>query len=96
MLSKKLLGFAKFISDFVVTDIMLNELVATGERNNIKADRVELRKKKRLFQVHVKAQIARKIWGNEGFYPVFNQTNEVFQHAIDMFVRIPELDRTDM
>ena len=89
-------GFQAFFTKFVVTDKMLNELVETGERNRVQADRAELRKKKNLFQVHVKAQIARKIWGNEGFYPVFNQTNEVFQQAIQMFDRIPELNRSEM
>lgn len=89
-------GFQDFLTKFVVTDQMLNELVETGERNRVKADYAELRKKKKLFQVHVKAQIARKIWGNEGFYPVFNETNEVFQQAVKMFDRIPELNRTDM
>jgi carboxyl-terminal processing protease len=89
-------GFPNFLSTFVVTDKMLNDLVETGERNNVKADYMELRSKKKLFRLHVKAQIARKIWGNEGFYPVFNETNEVFQQAIKMFDRIPELDRSDM
>lgn len=85
-----------FLSTFVVTDRMLRDLVEAGERNKVKADYTELRKKKRLFQIHVKAQIARKLWGNEGFYPVFNETNEVFQSALKLFDRIPELSRTDM
>lgn len=89
-------GFEKFLTRFEVTDEMLNELVRTGERNNVKADYAELRAKKKLFKVHVKAQIARKMWGNEGFYPVFNETNEVFQQAIKLFDRIPELNRTQM
>ena len=89
-------GFERFFSGFVVTDQMLKELVETGERNNVKADYVELGAKKNLFRIHVKAQIARKLWGNEGFYPVFNQTNEVFQQAVKMFDRIPELDRGNL
>jgi carboxyl-terminal processing protease len=89
-------GFENYHDKFIVSDAMLNELMAVGERNKVKRDPVELRKKKKLFQIHVKAQIARRIWGNEGFYPVFNETNEVFQQAIKMFDRIPELDRTKM
>jgi carboxyl-terminal processing protease len=89
-------GFEHFFSTFRVTDNMLNDLVETGERNNVKADRAEIRAKKSLFRVHVKAQIARKIWGNEGFYPVFNETNEVFQQGVKMFDRIPELNRQEM
>src|SRR5687767_18994 len=88
--------FQAFLSGFEVSDKMLTDLVKVGERNKVKADRKELRKKKRLFQIHVKAQIARKLWGNEGFYPVYNETNEVFQQSIKVFDRIPELDRSKM
>ncbi|MGC1243217.1 MAG: S41 family peptidase [Chryseosolibacter sp.] len=89
-------GYEAFLNKFTVTDDMLKDLADTGERNKIKADYTELRTKKKLIKVHVKAQIARKIWGNEGFYPVFNETNEVFQQAVNMFDRIPELNRSEM
>ncbi len=89
-------GFQEFLAKFTVTDQMLDDLAKTGDRNNVKADYQDLRKKKNLIKVHVKAQIARKIWGNDGFYPVFNQTNEVFQQAIHLFDRIPELKRSHM
>ncbi|MEO5600840.1 MAG: S41 family peptidase [Cyclobacteriaceae bacterium] len=89
-------GFDIFFTKFDVTDDMLNDLVATGERNNLKGDHNEVRIKKKLFKVHVKAHIARKVWGNEGYYPVFNETNEVFKKAIKMFDRIPELNRTKL
>jgi carboxyl-terminal processing protease len=75
---------------------MLNDLVHVGERNKVKPDPKEVREKKKLFKIHIKAQIARKVWGNEGFYPVYNETNEVFQQAIKAFDRIPELDRSKM
>lgn len=94
VLEKK--GFDEFFSKFIVSEDMLNDMVKTGERNKVKADYQEVRLKKKLFQVHVKAHIARKIWGNEGFYPVFNETNEVLQQAIKMFDRIPELNRSGM
>ena len=89
-------GFENYYDKFQVSDSMLEGLMKVGERNKVKRDPQELREKKKLFQIHVKAQIARKLWGNEGFYPVFNETNEIFQQAIKMFDRIPELDRTKM
>jgi len=89
-------GFQHFLANFKVTDKMLNELVETGVRNRVKADYKELQARKNLFRVHVKAQIARKVWGNEGFYPVFNETNEIFQHAVTLFDRMPELKRSHM
>ena len=89
-------GFEHFFKTFQVTDQMLAELVRVGERNKVRADRRELAKKKSLFQVHVKAQIARKLWGNDGFFPVINETNEVFLNAIKLFDRVQELNRRAM
>jgi carboxyl-terminal processing protease len=89
-------GFDSFYSKFNVTDEMLNNLVRLGQSKKVKPDYGELRRNKKLFQVHLKAQIARKVWGNEGLYPIMNETNEVFQQALKLFDRIPELDRTKM
>ena len=90
-------GFNQFLDKFIVTDQMLADLVKVGERNKVKADRKELAKKEKLFKVHIKAQIARKLWNNEGYFPVMNETNEIFIHALKLFDRISaELDRTDM
>jgi carboxyl-terminal processing protease len=89
-------GYEDFLNKFEVTEGMLNELARVGERNKVKADYKELRQKKRLFQIHVKAQVARKIWGNKGFYPVFNETNEVFMQAIKLFDKVPGAIRTTM
>jgi carboxyl-terminal processing protease len=90
-------GFENFLAKFVVTDEMLEDLVQAGTRNNVKADRKEISKKEKLFKVHIKAQIARKLWNNDGFFPVMNQTNEIFLQALKLFDRIPEeLNRTEM
>jgi carboxyl-terminal processing protease len=90
-------GFENFLKNFVVSDEMLENLVKVGERNKVKPDRKELRLKKKLFQVHIKAQIARKLWNNEGFFQVMNETNEILLQAMKLFDRIPnELDRRKM
>jgi carboxyl-terminal processing protease len=90
-------GFDHFLHQFIVTDAMLNELIKVGERNKVKPDNKELRKKEKLIKVHMKAQIARKLWSNEGYFPVLNETNEIFLQALKLFDRIPkELDRTEM
>ena len=90
------MGGDNFIQNFVVTDAMLNDLVQTGVRNKIKANYIDLNKNKPAFQTHVKALIARKIWKNDGYYQVMNETNEVLQHALQLFDKIPELNRSKM
>jgi carboxyl-terminal processing protease len=89
-------GFDSFKSSFMVSDQMLNDLVKVGQRKKIKPDYTELRERKNLFQLQVKAQIARKIWGNDGLYPIINENNEILQQAIKLFDRVPELNRTKM
>jgi carboxyl-terminal processing protease len=89
-------GYESFLKSFKVTDGMLNELVRVGERNKVKPDYKEIRLKRQLFQIHIKAQIARKLWGNKGFYPVFNETNEVFMQSLKLFDKVPETSRLKM
>ena len=85
-----------FIKNFVVTDAMLNTLVKVGERNKIKPDYKDLAKNKIAFQTYVKALIARRMWKDDAYFEVMNQTNEILQQAIQLFDRIPELNRSKM
>ena len=89
------MGYENFYLDFSVNDDMLNDLVSIGEKVGVKPDFEDLKKNKGLFQLHVKSQIARKIWDNEGFYPIFNETNEVLQQAVKLFDRAEELDKRE-
>jgi carboxyl-terminal processing protease len=75
---------------------MLQQLVAMGQREKVKPDLRDLERNKREFQVYLKAEIARRIWGNPSFFPIFNETNEVLQQAIKLFDKVPELDRSKM
>ncbi len=82
-------GLEWFLKNFKVTDRMLSELAELGLRNKVKPFYQEVNNKKFLFQIHVKAQIARKLWGNRGMYPVLNQTNEILQQSLKLFDKLP-------
>jgi len=90
------LGYEKYYLQFNVSEVMLEQLIQTGVQNKVPANRHDMERHKRDFQINIKAQVARKIWGNDGFYPVFNQNNEVLQQALKLFDRIPDLNRTKM
>lgn len=75
----------KFIKDFTVTDNMLEQLNALAKDNKVKFDEKQFTKSKELIKIYVKAYIARSVWNNEGFYPIFNQQNEIFQEALKLF-----------
>ena len=89
-------GYPAYLRNFEVSQAMINSVVDMGIKNKIKPDYNDLLKNKQLFQVYIKAEVARNVWGNENFYPIFNQTNEVLQQAIKLFDRIPELSRSKM
>jgi carboxyl-terminal processing protease len=89
-------GYPHYLQSFEVSQNMLNELVAMGVKNKIDPDYKDLNKNKRLFQVYIKAEVARHVWGNEYFHPIYNETNEVLQQALKLFDRIPELNRNKM
>jgi carboxyl-terminal processing protease len=89
-------GFRDYLQNFLVSDVMLNQVVELGKKNNIPPDLKDLNKNKKLFQVYIKAEIARHVWDNSHFYPIFNETNEVLQQAIKLFDRIPDLNRGKM
>ncbi len=89
-------GYKDYLQNFEVGDVMLNQVVELGKKNNIKPDLKDLNLNKKLFQVYLKAEIARKVWGNSAFYPIFNETNEVLQQAIKLFDRIPDLNKGKM
>jgi carboxyl-terminal processing protease len=89
-------GYPYYRKNFEVSDAMLNQLIAMGAKNKIAPDYKDLAKNKRLFQIYIKAEVARHLWGNEYFYPIYNETNEVLQQALKLFDRLPELNRTKM
>ena len=89
-------GLEDFKKNFKVTQDMIDGLVKVGLRNKVKPDYKDLKTRRELFEVHIRAQIARKLWGNEGFYPVFNETNEVFLQGVKLFDRIPSLNRRNL
>ena len=89
-------GYRAYLQNFEVNDAMLSRVVVMGIKNKIEARPNDLAKNKRLFQVYLKAEIARNVWDNQSFYPIINETNEVLQQAIKLFDRIPELNRSKM
>ena len=76
--------FGRFKAYFEVTDEMLQDLVAVAEVNNLAFDERDFNKSKKLLKQLIKAYIARGVWDNEGFYPIFNEQDEIFMKAIQL------------
>jgi carboxyl-terminal processing protease len=85
------MGYKKYYKSFVVTDQMLQQIVALGKEQDVEFDQEGYQHSKELLRTHVKALIARSIWNNKGYYPIYNKTNEVFQQALNLFDEAAEL-----
>lgn len=84
-------GLKSFLSSFEVSDQMLQDLVAYGASNGVKYNEKEFAESKDLLKIYVKAFIGRRVWNNDGFYPVWNEQNEIFQRALELFEEADEL-----
>lgn len=84
-------GFEDFKSTFEVTESMLKKLTKIAAANKLAFDEKQYNHSKPLIKTYLKAQIARSIWNNEGFYPIFNETNEIFLSALKLFDKAEQL-----
>lgn len=87
------MGYEKFKSSFKVDDELINDLVELGKRGKVNPAPADLKQHRASIENYLKAEIARRIWGNEGFYPILNENNEILQQAIKLFDKVPELNR---
>jgi carboxyl-terminal processing protease len=87
------MGFENYRKDFDISDDMLNQLVDLGKRGGVKPMYSDLQVHKAAIKNYLKAEIARRIWGNDGYYPILNENNEVLQQAVKLFDKVPDLNR---
>jgi carboxyl-terminal processing protease len=90
------MGFQKYKDEFKVDDNLLNELVELGKRGKVSPMPQDLQAHRAVISNYLKAEIARRVWGNEGYYPILNENNEILQQAIKLFDKVPELNRQKM
>lgn len=76
--------FKTFLSEFAVSDNMLETLVAMGNEANIEFSEQDFQRSKELFRIQIKALIARDIWSVQEYYQVINQLNRPLLKAIEI------------
>ena len=76
-------GDAKtFNEKFVFTNTMFDELMRRSEEKKIKGNKEEIAKARELSEPLFKAYVARNIFGDEAFYPIYEPMDEILQEAI--------------
>lgn len=72
----------RFIKSFSVNDAMFNEILKSAETKGLKGNHTEIEMARRKTEVLLKAYIAREIYGDEGFYPIYEQMDDILKRAM--------------
>jgi carboxyl-terminal processing protease len=81
----KKMDYQDYFDNFEVSDDMLQDFAKMAVGNGIDLDPDGLESSKDLLKTYMKAEIAKLVWDSKGFYPIFNQQNEILQAALDLF-----------
>ena len=72
-----------FDQSFEVTDAMFDELVKLAEQKGIKGTEEQHQVARREANILLKAYIARNLFDDEGFYPIYAPMDEILQRALE-------------
>ena len=81
---KRYKSIESFSKQFNVTDAMFNELVKRAEEKGIKGTEEQQQVARREANILLKAYIARDLFDDEGFYPIYAPMDEILQKAIEV------------
>lgn len=82
---KKMKNYQEFLRALPSDDILLSDFVTFAAQNNIPARWYYINLSRTLIVTQLKALIARDIFGNEAFYPIFNKHDKNIDTAIKAF-----------
>ena len=73
-----------FDRSFLVTTGMFNELVNQAEKKGLKGNEKEKQVARKEIDVLLKAYIARNLFDDEGFYPLYRPMDDILQKALEV------------
>lgn len=82
----KEMSFEDFRKDFKVNQQMINEVVKIGTSKGLRRNDRALAKSEDFLKFLITARIARDLFDDDAFYRVFNETNEIYNKAIELFL----------
>jgi carboxyl-terminal processing protease len=92
-LRKKYTKFENFKKNFEVTEEMMKEIVALGEKEGIEKTEEEYTAVVDDIKLHVKALLARDLWESSEYYKVVNEDNEFIQKALEVLEKTKMYDK---
>ena len=87
------MSLENFKKDFQVSENMVREFIRLAELSGVAYNEAEYKISKSIIISNIKAQIGRRLWAEEGYYPIINEHDEVLMQAIQFFDKAEELLR---
>ena len=85
-ISKQYQTLNNFDNDFTVTDAMMRDFIAMGEKDSVKYDEEKYRTSEQLLKDIIKGLIARDVYGDQSAYSVIiNHRNRDLKAAMEVF-----------
>lgn len=75
----------KFHKGFSISDDMMQEFTVLAKNKGVTIDSTQYQKDFQFFKIRLKAEIARTVWGNEGWYSVIRADDNQLQKALTLF-----------
>ncbi len=76
--------FAEFNKQFNVSDGLLNDFIAFAEKGKVKPREKDIKHSEKVLKTHIKALIARNVFGNSGYYPVIHSMDKTLGKAVEL------------
>jgi len=74
-------SYEKFKREFSVTDDVLNSFVEYSNEKGVDPDTKGIATSAEVIKLRIKAYIARNIWGNDGYYAIMSEDDNVLKEA---------------
>ena len=75
-------GFDEFEDQFNISNSMFNDFVAYAKGMGVESDAAGVSSSKSRIKILMKAFIARNLFDDDGFYPIYHQIDETFLRAM--------------
>lgn len=82
---------SNYIKNFQVSNAMLQDLIAMGKKEGVKYKEADFKRSEKMMKTLIKALIARRVWQEKGFFPVWYSIDRTYLKALELFDKAAEL-----
>lgn len=80
-----------FKANFEVSEKMTKDFINLAKKSGIEFDEIGFKTSKPIILSNIKAQLGRRFWGEEGYFPIINKYDDILVRALNLFDKAEEL-----